>query len=291
MSDITERRIKRTTIAAIVSVYGLAITWAIHPFFNWIFIGLVCYFGVLRFYFLRELAPPSFKTNFTNNASSPITESLKKRMGLLIGVTTILTMTLVAFIFSKKGIDETNLQEQQPELQNTNVIDPSDSRSLLETGTQFYESRQYDSALKYYNSIGSGDKDFKEALYNKSLVNYDQKKYPEAIRIIKQCIQQFADYADAKQMLGDCYSVQQKQDSALVYYQQAYQQGGRNPQLCHWLGYLYDVKENFDQAKPYYKEALGLDSSRVEIYERLATLQPADSVYYLSLAKRWREDK
>ncbi len=291
MSDFIERRIKRTTIAAIVSIYCLAITWSIHSFFSWIFFGLVCYFGFLRFYFLYQLAPPVFKTTSNDNTSSPISESLKKRLGLLIGIAATFIIILAAFIFSKTGVEEMDQQEQQPELQNPSVVDESDAKSLLENGTQFYENQQYDSALKYYNAIGSGEKDFKESLYNKSLVNYDQKKYPEAIRIIRQCIKQFADYADAKQMLGDCYSVQQKQDSALVYYQQAYQQGGRNPQLCHWLGYLYDVKENFDQAKRYYKEALSLDSSRVEIYERLAALQPIDSAFYLSLAKRWNEKK
>lgn len=272
MSDFVERRIKRVTIAATVSTYLVAITWPISPFIAWLFVGTAVYFVFLRIYFLKMVAPK--RTPLSANAKNFLFPGFNKKRAIFIVVMSAIGIALVLF---KQLSEMGSIQELV-----------SRDKINLEKGIQFYQAQQYDSALACYNAIDPTTEEFKGALYNKALIYYDQKEYPKAIALVNQCIKKYDDYGTAKQLLGDCYSVQEKQDSALFYYEIAYEQGERNAQLCHWLGYLFDSKQNVDQAKKYYKEAVGLDSSRVEIYERLANIDVTDSLHYLSLAKRWR---
>ena len=80
---------------------------------------------------------------------------------------------------------------------------------------------------------------------------------------------------------------QQATDKALESFSRAYDAGMRDAFLSHVLVYLYDNTGNTSRAIGYYKEALEMDSSRADIYARLAELEPSNASRYKKLAERW----
>jgi hypothetical protein len=54
------------------------------------------------------------------------------------------------------------------------------------------------------------------------------------------------------------------------------------------MAYIYDTKDQSDQAIKFYLEAVGYDSAKSEIYQRLAELMPAESAKYQQLYERFK---
>jgi tetratricopeptide (TPR) repeat protein len=90
-------------------------------------------------------------------------------------------------------------------------------------------------------------------------------------------------------LAGDNYQMQQHYDSAMHWYEEGYAQrptGG----LCNAMAYIHDTKGNTEQAVALYREALGYDSTRVAIYQRLGELFPGrDGEWYRRKAKQLKD--
>ena len=117
-----------------------------------------------------------------------------------------------------------------------------------------------------------------------------QQQYEQSIEILKRCVSTHSDYNEAYLALGNNYYDQKKQDEAFPWYVKAYDAGVKDAFLSHVLAYLYDNKGNTVKAIPLYKEAVQLDSSRADIYPRLAELEPANAGKYNELAARWKSN-
>jgi tetratricopeptide (TPR) repeat protein len=155
-------------------------------------------------------------------------------------------------------------------------------------GNVFLSQEEYDSALNYYDRAINEDPNYDDARYNRAMVWYNKKRYDQALREAKGILEYNPGYYDAALLIGDGYYSQNKNDSAIYWYEQGYDNGLRSASLCHVMAYLYDVQNNTRKAIPFYKEALSYDSSRIEVYTRLAELVPAEQEKYKALANKYK---
>jgi tetratricopeptide (TPR) repeat protein len=125
--------------------------------------------------------------------------------------------------------------------------------------------------------------------YQEAYDLYEQKNYRGAINILKPDL--LNGVADAQSMLlaGDSYFEGKNFDSAYVWYSKVYERGVRSAALSHLIAYILDEKGNSAEAIPYYKEAIEQDSTRVDIYRRLAELEPENSNWYLEKKKQFEQ--
>jgi tetratricopeptide (TPR) repeat protein len=96
-------------------------------------------------------------------------------------------------------------------------------------------------------------------------------------------------YDDAILVIGDDYSFEARYDSAIFWYEKAYANGVNSAGLFHAMGYVYDQLNEKQKAVNFYQRAVGSDSSKTEIYARLAELDPDNAPTYLSLYNKFKE--
>ena len=109
-----------------------------------------------------------------------------------------------------------------------------------------------------------------------------------SMELLRKCISLYPDNTDAIMVLGDNYYSQENYNEAIVWYKQAYDKGARKPSLLNVMAYIYDTQNQKGKAIQLYKETLGQDSSLVDVYIRLAELEPAYSEWYRKKAEAWR---
>ena len=68
----------------------------------------------------------------------------------------------------------------------------------------------------------------------------------------------------------------------------AYDKGARTAGLSNVMAYIYDQQNQKSEAIRFYKEALQQDSSLVDVYTRLADLEPGNSDWYKKKAQAWK---
>ena len=282
----------------LVFLYSFALLYSLGPFFAWLLLAGVLYGFAFAIYY-RNLSPPKVESNqdeWSNpgeesaEVGSVNQESIKKILRfvpLILGSVVIIGAVTIIFSTDNKPADEQDTS-QTNEISLTEKLrqDPKDVEALVNLGNEYYNTNQHDSALFYYNQALKIKPDYKEACYNIALDYYSQAKYSEAISAIDKCLQQHPEYGEAWQLKGDCTYYLKKEDDALILYEKAYSMGTRNAYLSHMLAYLYDVRNNTSKAIEFYKEAIQQDSSKVEVYKRLAELVPEKAEWYLKKSKQ-----
>ena len=123
--------------------------------------------------------------------------------------------------------------------------------------------------------------------YQEAFNQYDQKNFRDAITILKPDLLSGVSDSQSMLLLGDCYYEEKILDSAYIWYAKAYDLGARGANLSHLMAYILDEQGNTTDAIIFYKEALGQDSARVDIYRRLAELEPEKSDWYLGKQKQF----
>ncbi len=283
----------------LVFLYSFALLSSLGSFFAWMLIGGVLYGFVFAIYY-RNLSLPKLQSNqgmwsnpeeLSNQTDTSFDqESIKKiikYVPFILG--SVIIVGAFAIIFSSG-----NTPAEEQEISQTNEIsiteeirqNPMDAEALVNLGNEFYNTSQHDSALYYYQQALKIKPDYKEARYNIAFDYYSQKKYSEAIIAINECLRQHPEYGEAWQLKGDCTYYLEKKDEALILYEKAYSIGTRNAYLSHMLAYLYDVRNNTSKAIYFYKDAIQQDSTKVEVYQRLAELEPEKAEWYLKKSKQ-----
>jgi tetratricopeptide (TPR) repeat protein len=166
--------------------------------------------------------------------------------------------------------------------------DPNNIDALTNTGNLFFEKELYDSALLYYDRVLRLDDRNVTALYNKSLVRFNQRDFSAATSLASQCVEIDPANTDALLLLGDCYESQGTLDLALASYDKAYAKGVRTAALSNMLAYIHAIKGNTAKAVSFYKETLALDSSKADVYLRLAELEPERKSWYQEKSEAWK---
>lgn len=263
--------------------------------------GIYCAF--LWGYFSYQAVPKKKTFEYSNAGPSSWANPSRMnslpsgRLGFVMVVGGMIFIFLIAvFIFtsnssSEEPTTEIQLSEDSPEAENYSTIlknDPDNIDALTNAGNSFYENGSYDSALYYYDRVLRLDASNSAALYNKSLVRYNQKDFAGAAELSLRCVELNPSNTDALMLLGDCYESQNNLDLAFTHYSKAYELGARTPGLSNMLAYLYDTKGNTSKAISFYKETLEQDSSRADVYVRLAELEPTKKAWYEQKAAEWK---
>ncbi len=299
--DNTKDGAKVYGVISVIAWFALALFWSVDSSFRWIFFGIAIAFGFL--YLLKRRAfdfrltdffqRPQTSNQYNTPKSNPLTTSEKG--ALYFGVGTLIALVLVFVIYAvSTGFesDSTDGEEQTVEINSEAVsFDTNNPDDVLEQGNNFYNNSQFDSALFYYKRALALRPGFKEAYYNIALISYSQSEYSNAILTMKECLNSYPDYGDGLQLMGNCHSRLEQNDEALSFYERSYATGTRNAELSHYLAYLYDLKNNKARAIEFYKEALQQDSSKVDVYKRLAELEPDKREWYSKKAEAWDINK
>jgi tetratricopeptide (TPR) repeat protein len=166
--------------------------------------------------------------------------------------------------------------------------DSGNADAFFGYGNIFLDREAYDSAIVYYTRSIEINPEYDGARYNRSLAKYYLKRYDESRQDAFDILSINPNYDDATLMIGDNYYAEQAYDSAIYWYEEAYQRGVRSAPLCHVMAYIYDTKNQSDQAVNFYLEAVSYDSTKAEIYQRLAELIPGESTKYQQLYERYK---
>lgn len=280
------------------AAFLFALTWGLPSFFNWVFFAAAFYLFFLS-WFVRPRAPQARPRDraFAQPEESPVERSknLAKRIAVIMAIFVfgIFFLLFVIGIFVSEDSDTQTVESESILIDADRMAladDPNNIDALTNVGNAFLEDSNFDSALVYYNRVLKLDRQNVVALFNVGVVYYNQQQYQQAIEVLKQSVQLRPDYGDAFFVLGHCYYDQQRHDEAFPWYTKAYENGVQSSFLSHVLGYLHDNKGNTARAITFYKEALQQDSSRAEIYTRLAELEPANASRYSQLAEKWKSN-
>lgn len=117
-------------------------------------------------------------------------------------------------------------------------------------------------------------------LYNQAKAQYDNQNYREAIVTLQKNFTDQTPDTQSVLLLGDAYYSLQQLDSAYVWYAEAYERGERSAYLCHVMAYILDEQGKSQEAIPLYKEAVSMDSSKADVFRRLAELEPENATFY-----------
>lgn len=294
---------KRYSRLAVISTFLLAFFWPLGSFFFWIFFGAIAYFVFLAYYYRPGIRTQKPKENFEfrrtrgqqESQSAPskpfhITpKNLKLIIALIIGsvFSFMLILMVIGFVTDDgppQSIEDYYLNENQ-ELLST---DPNNLEVLTNVGNSFYAYGQYDSAIVYYDRVLKLDPKNSSGLYNKGLALYSKSDYNSSIEYLRQCISLYPENTDALMVLGDNYYSQNQLSQAMTWYKQAYDKGARNSGLLTMMGYVYDKQNQRSEAVRLYKQSLQQDSSQIDIYERLAELEPNAADWYKKKAEAWK---
>ncbi len=293
--------VKRYTRLAIIAAFLLAVFWPLGNFFFWIFFGAGSYFTFLAFYYRpraeREEERFEPRRSAWQQPDKPASINIKmspknvKLIVVLISFSVFLFMIILMIIGFATGEDAVSQNVEDIAIsENKNVLssDPTNLDALTNIGNGYYASGQYDSALIYYDKVLKLDPQNSSGLYNKGLTFYSKQDYAKSMELLRQCISLHPDNTDAYIIMGDNYYSQNQFSQAITWYKQAYDKGARNSGLLNIMAYIYDQQNQRSEAIRLYKETLQLDSSQVDIYNRLAELEPNNADWYKKKAEAWK---
>jgi len=289
--------VKRYSRLAIVSAFLLALLWPLNGSFFWLFSGAASYFAFLAFFHRPRVEREEEKFEYGRTSwqappqqATSINVSPKNiKLIVVIAVIGFFGFLLILMIigFATGNEDSSSISQEIAIDENRELLstDPTNIDALTNLGNSFYENGQYDSAMIYYERVLKIDSKNSSGLYNKGLVYYQKKDYQKSMDILRQCISLYPDNTDAIMVIGDNYYSQDQFIQALDWYKQAYDKGARTAALLDVMAYIYDRQNQKSEAIRFYKEALQQDSHLVDVYTRLAELEPNNSDWYKKKAE------
>ncbi len=281
---------------AIFFLLLFAIFWSLGSFFFWLLFGLSSYFVFLAFYssdvkfsiFEQKRAPenPYRAYQSSDRTSAPpqvITLRKVLRLIILSFLALFVFFFLIGVFFGKDNETDNNTSESEPvriESESSEVSESDQVNAYTNKGNDFFNQPQYDSALKYYEKALAIDRNDQYALYNKALVYYMRKDYRRSMPIVKRCLRDHPDYNEAWWLLGDDYSSINNNDSAIYCLERAYNNNYTDPGFLQLMAEVYLKKDNREQAKVFYLKVIEQDTTKAEVYKKLAELDPGNAERY-----------
>jgi tetratricopeptide (TPR) repeat protein len=243
---------------AVASLFLMALLRGLSSFFFTLFFWPALGFGILAFYFQRAAKrEEQAKTAQWREPDSGAASGFRnKRVTLMVIASAVFLLVIISSsILSKKS-----------------------------NGTSTNETKQTDQAE-------SQQEETKSSEYDNALQEYNSQNYRPSIVIARKALVADPNNNDLMLVLGEDYGALKQNDSSFVWFDRAYQNGARSAYLSHWLGYLYDDKGSLSQGIQFYKDALKQDSTRTQIYDRLAELEPEKAAWYKKKSGQWAEKK
>jgi tetratricopeptide (TPR) repeat protein len=248
---------KRFFAMAVISLFLMALLQGLHSFFFTLFFWPAMGFIVLAFYYQRAAKKQEQEktAQWRDAGYSASSNQRNKRLTLVIIIAAISVLIIVSSLFSSKnssGDSGTNKRVAESERSSETAENPDYARAVQE---------------------------------------YNSQNYRRSIAIAKKALVDDPNNNNFMLVLGDNYGALKQNDSSFVWFTRAYQNGVRSASLSHWLGYLYDDRGSISQAIQFYKDALKQDSTRNQIYDRLAELEPEKSAWYRAKSSQWAQKK
>jgi tetratricopeptide (TPR) repeat protein len=275
---IRAQRLSRISFRlGVVSVFLLALVFPLGRFFVFTVAGFISLFFGFWFHYRRLSRDPEENRLYDELKNIPnvrpsgpgMNPKFKTAFLAVLFIIFSFTLVLVAIVWG-----------------NNSRVTPAEE--WLGTGSWHLNNSAYDSAIFYFDKALEVEPQNTLALYNKGLSLYNLGRYQEATVPLEMATEFEPGYSEAMLLLGDCHYNAVNYPPALEWYTKAYELGERSANLSHLLAFLHDNKGESDPAIAFYKETLSMDSSRVDIYERLAVLEPVNANEYNRLAGRWK---
>jgi len=250
-----ERKRRIALRAGIVLAFLFALTWSFPSFLNWTLLLAAGYCFFLYWFYQpkAEMFQRTGEFEFRSVNPAQRMDALFRRVVRIVSLSVaglfVVFLVLRTFSGGDQELTPANFDEEE-----TERPEDDDVTALNERGYNFYLNKQYDSAIYYYDRALGLEPDNGAVWLNRGLVYYDQEKT----------------------------------DKAIEAFSRSYDAGVRDAFLSHVLAYLYDNGGNTTRALSFYKEAVGMDSSRSDIYSRLAELEPANAARYKALEEKYR---
>jgi Tfp pilus assembly protein PilF len=318
-------------IVAWVLLVGMALMWSLDSSIVYILLGLAIFFLFLYFRnkpwaspqttFKSRTAEPRSETDhafenlkniFANRQSrtrsgTSVQDPKKFMLGILIFIGSVFFVIIFSVIFSESesGSGEAMYYYQTGEqFRGSGQYDSADRyylqalriqpdypEALVGYGYSLINENRYDTAASTFDAALRLDGDQEEAYYGKALSLYYAKNYPQSLKELFRLMDLNASHFGGMLLAGDNYQMQNRYDSALYWYQEGYDMGTPTAGLCNAMGYIYDTQGNTEKAIQLYREALGYDSTRVDVYNRLGELFPGqDGAWYRSKAQQLKSE-
>jgi tetratricopeptide (TPR) repeat protein len=240
---------------AVISLFLMALLRGLSSFFFTLFFWPALGLGIIGFYYQRAAKKEEeAKTAQWHQPDSSAPSGFKnKRIILMVIASAVFLLIIISSQFSSEK---------------------NDISSDKTTSTDEPESKQEEA---------------KSSEYDRASIEYNKQNYRQSISIARKALIGDPNNNDLMLMLGEDYGALKQKDSSFIWFDRAYQNGARTAELSHWLGYLYDDKGSISQGIQFYKDALKLDSTRTQIYDRLAELEPEKTEWYKKKSSQWAE--
>lgn len=240
---------------AIVCMFLMALLQGLHSFFFTIFFWLSVGFGILALnYFIaaRHASQPNVTWDRKNTPGESSENRRKIIIPLAIGsIVFLIFISILVSIFSSDG--------NQSETEST---------SVEENGSENSDGRQ-------------------STAYQLAAKEYDNRNYQKSIAMCRRALTNEPKNLEFILLLGDNYGSLKQYDSSFIWFNKAHGLGARSAYLSHWMGFFYDEKGETSRAIEFYKDALKQDSTRTQIYDRLAELEPNYADWYKAKSAQW----
>jgi hypothetical protein len=280
-----------------------ALLWSLGPFFFWTLLSLAGYFFFLHFYhstrFLDSLrqtfssfgtkSPPTNpyqtfrpRSSPTQEVPSPIHVARIIR-GIVIGFVSLffLSFFLIGVFF---GEDEPATPEEYTVTETTQEED-NGTTYWNEKGNAALQNDLTDSASYYYDQALAIDPENMYALYNKGLAYILRREYRRGNGLARRCIAYHPDYDPARWLLGYSYDLTNETDSSLYFLEEAYSRDYSEPDFLQLLAEVYVKKGRRSEALAVYERVIAMDTTKADIYRKMAELDPGNAEVYLRKAR------
>ncbi|MFQ6604500.1 MAG: tetratricopeptide repeat protein [Fidelibacterota bacterium] len=207
-------------------------------------------------------------------------------------------------IYSNLTISKENYQEGLHALKELNRLQPDEVDILGRIGTIFYELKELDSALVYFEKIMSldsanaltyhyistiqrelGQKKQAEitarlmtehfptnpqGYINLALVYLEEERYQEIITVLGDAAEQFADEFGIQYILGSAYYQVKDYVNAEIFFKRAVTISPDEPTALHSLAIIYDNLKEFEESDKIYEDLIARDSTDAQAFNNYA---------------------
>lgn len=255
-----KRKSKLALWTGIAFAFIFAITWGFPSGFGLITFSISAYCFFLYLYW-QPRAPRATTFNrghqqqkgFTGTIAVDQTDLVKRVVKFLVfGIFGLIAVLMMAEIILG-GDDSDTVNYADESFDDTTASNITDvTADWIETGNEFYQQQQFDSAAYYYDLVLAEDPQNGTALYNKGLTSYERQEF----------------------------------ESANALFEESYSQGMRTAFLSQQLGQRREEQGDVPGAVALYKEALSQDATLAEVYDRLIELDAGNAETYRSEKER-----
>ena len=131
---------------------------------------------------------------------------------------------------------------------------------------------------------------FAESALQRAQRLYDEGRYSEAERLLKELVRKEPRKAEYRHLLGDVYKREGKLNRALAEYQKALELGRKDAELYKSMGTVSKWLKNYSAARAYYQKALKIRPNDREAKEDLEDLKLKRGVRLFAWMGGWEPD-